>query len=174
MKLRKLNGIFTILIILIFIIHAFFSLLSMIGLIKYGVIFNKLGIILLFVCAIHIIISVYLSFKERIAKTETFPPAKVLLIQMISGIVFILFTIIHVYTNIFFFSGTHSIIPVILIALVMISLSIHLSTSIPHLLFSLGCLPNMKSFIKVAKSTTIIMIICTIVVVLIECFYYVW
>lgn len=154
-SLRKINSIILILILFILIRHAIITSLCMAGLIKYSPNLKETGRELFLCLLLHIIISFYLFIKDKIKqkniKTYSFI-RKDTDIQIYSGIVIIVFIILHIIiyqASVMNLPLSIKIMHIIIDTLLFISINIHLQVSIPRLLISFGFLKADQSYQKI-------------------------
>lgn len=147
--MRNVNKYITPIMILFFLLHAFFGTLEYIGLYnkfvhKATILFATLFIILILVHAIFGIIFAIKGYKN-INKTKTYylKANKYFYIKTISGILMIIFIIFHIILftliNINFELAKPLNVPSLIINLLLyISIFIHLIVSIKPMMISLG------------------------------------
>ncbi|MBR0270691.1 MAG: hypothetical protein IJQ68_01680 [Methanobrevibacter sp.] len=173
-SLRKINTLLVVVIAAMLLIHGLMSLLFLYGITAYSPDFKITGRRLFYPVAAHIIISLYLYFKDKSGTLKKYADLNSdTLRQMISGIFIIIFAALHIVgysigsvTDIDLY---HFIVDTLLFA----SIAVHLNVSVPKFMISLGFLEakdahsNFKRKIKYA--VMIIFIIC----VLAELRYYI-
>ena len=179
-QLRKLNSLLVIIIILILAAHALLTGLLLAQLIEYTPNTIVTGEILLSFVIAHIIISLYLSIKDKIKQRKIRVYANVnrdTLVQAVSGIFIIIFIAAHVLSYIYLpayipnfnWQITHLTID----TLFFITLFIHLQISIPRLLVSFGFLVEKNDYDNCRKVVRIILVIIFTLLFLSELSYYI-
>ena len=180
LHLRKFNSILTIIIILFLILHSILLVLSMVNIIPYSLNFKIFGFILFTLVFIHILISIYVNFEKRFKNrmlklnfinTDT-------LIQLVSGILMVIFIILHInyiiISPVYFVSTLQDgLIHILLDSLVAILILIHLSVSIPRLLVSLGFLLGEGDYKYSRHLSNIILVVFLLIIFIGEFLYFV-
>ncbi|MBQ9025624.1 MAG: hypothetical protein IJ104_04500, partial [Methanobrevibacter sp.] len=96
-SLRKINTLLVVVIAAMLLIHGLMSLLYLYGIIAYSPDFKITGRRLFYPVVAHIIISLYLYFKDRSGTLKKYAGLNSdTLIQMISGIFIIIFAALHI------------------------------------------------------------------------------
>lgn len=154
MSLRKINGVFALLIILLLLAHAVLSVLLFFGLIKFTPNIIITGVLLVVPLVGHIIVSLYLHFKNVNKSVKRYPKlTSETSLQFISGLAIIVFVILHILTNMmlpvyiysgFYFKLMHFLIDIFL----FISIAAHLRVSMPRFLVSIGFLKGKGAYKK--------------------------
>lgn len=177
-SLRKVNVILLIIVILILLYHAILNVLGMYGLTPYTPDFAETGKLLACPLVLHIVISLYLFFKEKSRKFNAYPKlTKDTTQQFISGILIIFFVALHIISYMQLppiephlpINRIHLIIDFLL----FVSIAIHLRISIPKFLISLGFLEGRTSHENAKKLTTIIVMIALALSVVAEIIFYI-
>lgn len=178
-SLRKINTLLIIVIVVMLLNHAVLSLLYLYGVISYSPDFQITGRRLFYPIVAHIIISLYLYFKDRPRHVNRYPA----LIsdtrqQMISGIFIILFATLHILgysfnpmgsESTFYYSVYHFIVDNMLFA----SIALHLRISIPKLMMSFGFLDGKDAYLNFKRKVNYAVLIALIVLILGEVVYYI-
>ena len=158
--------------------HAILNVLGMYGVISYTPDFKVTGRRLFYPLVAHIIISLYLYFKDKSRKGNVYSG----LIgettqQILSGIGMIVFASLHILSYMYFppvkpelwINLIHFVIDFFLI----ISIIVHLRVSIPRFLISLGFLEDKYSYKRAKKNVNILMLILLFVLVIGEAIFYI-
>ena len=161
-SLRKINTLLIIVIVLMLLNHAVLSLLYLYGIISYSPDFQITGRRLFYPVVAHIIISMYLYFKDKSRGANRYPN----LIsdttqQLISGIMIIVFVSLHILGYSFNPLGEQS------------TIAVHLRVSIPKFMISLGFLENKDEHVNFKRKVNWAVLIILIVLILGEVMYYV-
>ena len=178
-SLRKINTLLIIVIVVMLLNHAVLSLLYLYGVISYSPDFQITGRRLFYPIVAHIIISLYLYFKDRPRGVNRYSA----LIsdtrqQMISGIFIILFATLHILgysfnpmgsESTFYYSVYHFIVDNMLFA----SIALHLRISIPKLMMSFGFLDGKDAYLNFKRKVNYTVLIALIVLILGEVVYYI-
>lgn len=178
-SLRKINTLLIIIIVAMLLNHAVLSLLYLYGVISYSPDFQITGRRLFYPVVAHIIISIYLYFKDRPRGTNRYHN----LIsdtrqQMISGIMIIVFVSLHILgysynplggPNTFYSNLYHFIVDNML----FISIALHLRVSIPKFMISLGFLEGKDAHANFKRKVNWAMAFILIFMILGEVMYYV-
>jgi hypothetical protein len=178
-SLRKINTLLIIVIVLMLLNHAVLSLLYLYGIISYSPDFQITGRRLFYPVVAHIIISMYLYFKDKSRGVNRY----LNLIsdttqQLISGIMIIVFVSLHILgysfnplggQSTFNFSLYHFIVD----TLMFVSIAVHLRVSIPKFMISLGFLENKDEHLNFKRKVNWAVLIILIFLILGEVMYYV-
>ncbi len=178
-SLRKINTLLIIIIVVMLLNHAVLSLLYLYGVISYSPNFQITGRRLFYPVVAHIIISMYLYFKDKSRGVNRYPN----LIsdtkqQMISGIMIIVFASLHILgysfnplggQSSFNFNLYHFIVDNML----FISIALHLRVSIPKFMISFGFLEKKEAHLNFKRKVNWAVLIILIVLILGEVMYYV-
>ena len=162
MSLRKINAVLVVIIILMLLNHAVLSVLYLYGLIDYSPSFQITGRRLFYPLVLHILISSYLTIKDKTRKNKTY--SKLIsqtTQQIVTGICMIIFVSLHIITYMkapingdfdIWMSLTHFIIDIGLFS----SIALHLRVSIPRLLVSFGFLDSKNAYAEFKSRFNII------------------
>lgn len=178
-SLRKINTLLIIVIAVMLLSHAVLSLLYLYGVISYSPDFQITGRRLFYPVVAHIIISLYLYFRDRpwhvnrysalISDTRQ---------QMISGIFIIIFATMHILgysfdpmggESTFYYSIYHFIVDNML----FVSIALHLRVSIPKFMISFGFLEGKDAHLNFKRNVNYAVLIVLIILVLGEVAYYI-
>lgn len=154
--LRKINSLLTIPTLILAMVHIFLTSLVLTGVVGFTPWFTYVNNSLLFIVAVHVVISVLLLFGKILGRGHRYiPQNKVHFIQMFSGILMVVFVIIHMSAYGFvapdgtFVLRAPSLSYYITECLLILSVSVHFMVSIPRLAISLGLIKE-KSGMKTA------------------------
>ena len=177
-SLRKINTLLIIIIAVMLLNHAVLSLLYLYGVISYSPDFQITGRRLFYPVVAHIIISMYLYFKDKSRGTNRYPN----LIsdttqQMITGIMIIVFVSLHILGYSFNPLGGQNSFDVnlyhfIVDNLLFISIALHLRVSIPKFMISFGFLDEKDAHLNFKRKVNWAVLIILIVLILGEVMYY--
>ena len=177
-SLRKINTLLIIVIAVMLLSHAALSLLYLYGVIAYSPDFQITGRRLFYPVVAHIIISLYLYFKDKSKGVNRYSN----LIsdtrqQMITGIMIVVFASLHILgysfnplgeQSTFYFSLYHFIIDNML----FVSIALHLRVSIPKFMISFGFLEGKDAHQNFKRKVNWAVAIILIVMILGEVVYY--
>ena len=177
-SLRKINTLLIIIIVVMLLNHAVLSLLYLYGVISYSPNFQITGRRLFYPVVLHIIISMYLYFKDKSRGVNRYPN----LIsdtnqQLISGIMIIVFASLHILGYSFNPLGGqitlhYSLYHFIVDNLLFVSIAMHLRVSIPKFMISFGFLENKDAHLNFKRKVNWATAIILIVLILGEVVYY--
>lgn len=182
-SLRKINALLVIIIVLMLLNHAVRSLLYLYGLIPHSPSFQITGRRVFMVLCLHIILSLYLYFRDKSRRNgiTIYPDIiKETNFQVISGICILFFMILHVVSYSYAPADTTMSFFVIVIHfivdnLLFVSITIHLSVSLPRLLVSLGFLSKNKESYEISrKRINIILGIIFVLLFIAEIIFYIF
>ena len=178
--LRKINSILAIIIILFLISHSILLALSMVNIIPYSLDFKKVGPILFSLVFIHILISLYLCFEKKLKNRMVKLNYKVTdtAIQLISGILMVVLIVLHIcyviISPVYLVSTLQEgLMHIIFDNLLVISILVHLSISMPRLLVSLGFLIGENDYKHARYVSNILLIVFLLFIFICEVFYFV-
>jgi len=177
-SLRKINTLLIIIIAVMLLNHAVLSLLYMYGVINYSPDFQITGRRLFYPVVAHIIISLYLYFKDKsygvnrysnlISDTKQ---------QLITGIGIMVFVTLHILgysfnslgdSGSFYFNVYHFIVD----NLLFVSIALHLRISIPKLLISFGFFDKKEAYLNFKQKVNYFVLIILIIMIFGEVIYY--
>ena len=178
-SLRKINTLLIIVIVVMLLSHAVLSVLYLYGLISYSPNFQITGRRLFYPVVAHIIISLYLFFRDRSWKANRYRH----LIsdtrqQMITGILIVVFATLHILgyswnplggESSFYFSIYHFIVDNML----FVSIAMHLRVSVPKFMLSFGFLEKKEDYLNFKRKINYAVMIILVVLVLAEVVYYI-
>lgn len=177
-SLRKINVLLTIIAILMLLNHAVLLVLYFYGFISYSPSFYMTGRNLFYPVVAHIIISLYLHFKDTSRGVNRYHNLNSETNQQfITGILMIIFITLHIMgyssyhlveLNTFYSVIYHFTVD----ALMFTSIVTHLRVSIPKLMISLGFLGKKEAYHNFKKWTNWASLIILIVLILGEVIYY--
>lgn len=178
-SLRKINTLLIIIIAAMLLNHALLSILYLYGVISYSPDFQITGRRLFYPVVAHIIISLYLYFKDRSRGANRYPN----LIsdtrqQMITGIMIIVFVTLHILGYSFNPLGgqstfNYSIYHFIVDNMMFLSIALHLRVSIPKFMVSFGFLDEKDAYLNFKRKVNWAIAAILIFLVLGEVMYYV-
>ena len=159
--------------------HALLSLLYLYGFISYSPDFQITGRRLFYPVVAHIVISIYLYFKDKSKGVNRYPN----LIsdtrqQMITGIMIIVFVSMHILGYSFNPLGEPSTFNIslyhfIVDNLLFVSIALHLRVSIPKFMISFGFLEGKDAHLNFKRKVNWAVAIILVVLILGEVVYYV-
>ena len=177
-SLRKINTLLIIVIAVMLLIHAVQSVLYLYGIISYSPDFQITGRRLFYPVVAHILISMYLYFKDKSRGVNRYPN----LIsdtrqQMITGIMIVVFVSMHIlgysfnplggqntlYSNMYHF---------IVDNLLFVSIALHLRVSIPKFMISFGFLEGKEAHENFKRKVNWAVAVILIFLILGEIVYY--
>ena len=178
-SLRKINTLLIIVIAVMLLSHAALSLLYLYGIIGYSPDFQITGRRLFYPVVAHIIISLYLYFKDKSRGVNRYAN----LIsdtrqQMITGIMIIVFVSLHILgysfnplggQSTFYFSIYHFIVD----NMMFVSIALHLRVSIPKFMMSFGFLDGKDAYANFKHKVNWAVAAILIVLILGEVVYYI-
>lgn len=178
-SLRKINTLLIIIIAVMLLTHGVLSLLYMYGIINHSLNFQITGRRLFYPVVAHIIISLYLYFKDKSKGVNRYPD----LIsdtqqQMITGIMIIVFASLHILgysfnplsaQSNFYFSIYHFIVDNML----FISIALHLRVSIPKFMISFGFLSERDAHLNFKRKVNWTVLTILIFMILGEVMFYI-
>ena len=178
-SLRKINTLLIIVIAVMLLGHALLSLLYLYGFISYSPDFQITGRRLFYPVVAHIVISIYLYFKDKSKGVNRYPN----LIsdtrqQMITGIMIIVFVSMHILGYSFNPLGEPSSFNIslyhfIVDTLLFVSIALHLRVSIPKFMISFGFLEGKDAHLNFKRKVNWAVAIILVVLILGEVVYYV-
>ena len=178
-SLRKINTLLIIVIAVMLLGHALLSLLYLYGFISYSPDFQITGRRLFYPVVAHIVISIYLYFKDKSKGVNRYPN----LIsdtrqQMITGIMIIVFVSMHILGYSFNPLGEPSTFNIslyhfIVDNLLFVSIALHLRVSIPKFMISFGFLEGKDAHLNFKRKVNWAVAIILVVLILGEVVYYV-
>ena len=178
-SLRKINTLLIIVIAVMLLGHALLSLLYLYGFISYSPDFQITGRRLFYPVVAHIVISIYLYFKDKSKGVNRYPN----LIsdtrqQMITGIMIIVFVSMHILGYSFNPLGEPSTFNIslyhfIVDNLLFVSIDLHLRVSIPKFMISFGFLEGKDAHLNFKRKVNWAVAIILVVLILGEVVYYV-
>ena len=178
-SLRKINTLLIIVIAVMLLGHALLSLLYLYGFISYSPDFQITGRRLFYPVVAHIVISIYLYFKDKSKGVNRYPN----LIsdtrqQMITGIMIIVFVSMHILGYSFNPLGEPSTFNIslyhfIVDNLLFVSIALHLRVSIPKFMISFGFLEGKDAHLNFKRKVNWAVAIILVVLILGEVIYYV-
>ena len=178
-SLRKINTLLIIVIAVMLLGHALLSLLYLYGFISYSPDFQITGRRLFYPVVAHIVISIYLYFKDKSKGVNRYPN----LIsdtrqQMITGIMIIVFVSMHILGYSFNPLGEPSTFNIslyhfIVDNLLFVSIVLHLRVSIPKFMISFGFLEGKDAHLNFKRKVNWAVAIILVVLILGEVVYYV-
>lgn len=178
-SLRKINTLLIIVIAVMLLSHALLSLLYLYGFISYSPDFQITGRRLFYPVVAHIVISLYLYFKDKSKGVNRYPN----LIsdtrqQMITGIMIIVFVSMHILGYSFNPLGEPSSFNIslyhfIVDNLLFVSIALHLRVSIPKFMISFGFLEGKDAHLNFKRKVNWAVAIILVVLILGEVIYYV-
>ncbi|WP_407431704.1 hypothetical protein [Methanobrevibacter sp.] len=178
-SLRKINTLLIIVIVIMLLNHAVLSILYLYGVISYSPNFQITGRRLFYPVVAHIIISMYLYFKDKSRGVNRYPN----LIsdtnqQVISGIMIIVFATLHILgysfnplggQSTFNFNLYHFIVD----NLLFVSIAMHLRVSIPKFMISFGFLDKPNAYLNFKRKVNWAVAAILIFLILGEVMYYI-
>ena len=176
-SLRKINTILVIIIFILLLHHAVLSAMHLLGIIGYSPSFQITGRRIFYPVVAHIIISLYLYFKDKSKRGNRYSKlTKDTTQQMITGILIIVFVSLHILSYSFapLNSGYDSWMSMFHFAvdnLLFISLMLHLRVSIPKFMMSLGFLDGKKEYANFKRRTNYVLLIILAILILAEIVY---
>ena len=178
-SLRKINTLLIIVIAVMLLGHALLSILYLYGFISYSPDFQITGRRLFYPVVAHIVISIYLYFKDKSKGVNRYPN----LIsdtrqQMITGIMIIVFVSMHILGYSFNPLGEPSTFNIslyhfIVDNLLFVSIALHLRVSIPKFMISFGFLEGKDAHLNFKRKVNWAVAIILVVLILGEVVYYV-
>lgn len=178
-SLRKINTLLVVIIILILLNHAVLSVLYLYGIINYSPDFQITGRRLFYPVVAHIIISLYLYFKDKSRNVNRYSNLiSDTVQQLITGILIIVFVSLHILgysfnpinvESSFYFNLYHFIVD----NLLFVSIAMHLRVSIPKFLVSFGFLQQKDAYSNFKRKTNYIVLIILVILILAEVVFYI-
>ena len=179
-SLRKVNSVILIIIGLLLLDHMIRTVLYLFGLINYSPSFQATGRRLFLWLILHVIISLYLYLKDKLSQKNIRLYPKInneTKIQLISGILIIIFVLLHVITYgkspVNTSENMIKIMHIIIDYLLFLSIFIHLKISIPRLMISYGFLSGDGEYERTTKIINIVLLILLIILFIAELIYYI-
>ena len=177
-SLRKINVILVIIIIMVLAYHALMNVFGMYGMVAYSPDFKVTGRRLFYPFVCHVIISLYLSIKDKSRKFNIYPKlTRDTTQQLLSGIFMIIFATLHILVKMYLpglsTDATVNLIHFAVDILLFISIAVHLNVSIPKLFVSLGFLDGDDSYRKMQSKTKIAISIIMILFIIGEIIFYI-
>ena len=176
-SLRKINTIIVIIIFILLLHHAVLSVLHLLGIIGYSPSFQITGRRIFYPVVAHIIISLYLYFKDRSKRGNRYSKLiKDTTQQIVTGILLIVFVSLHIRSYSFapMGSGYDSWMSLFHFAvdnLLFITLMLHLRVSIPRFMMSLGFLEGENEYADFKRRTNYVMLAILAILILAEIVY---
>ncbi|MBP3792109.1 MAG: hypothetical protein ILA26_08775 [Methanobrevibacter sp.] len=176
-SLRKINTLMVIIIIILLLNHAVLSVLHLFGIIGYSPSFQITGRRIFYPIVVHIIISLYLYFKDRSKRGNRYSGLiKDTTQQLVTGILIVVFVSLHILSYMFapLNSGYDFWMRIFHFAvdnLLFISLILHLSVSIPKFMMSLGFLDGKDEYANFKHKNNCVLLIILIMLILAEIVY---
>ena len=178
-SLRKINTLLIIVIAVMLLTHALLSLLYLYGAINYSPDFQITGRHLFYPVVAHIIISMYLYFKDKSRGVNRYPKLNSdTRQQMISGIMIVIFASLHILGYSFNPLGEPSTFNIslyhfIVDTMLFVSIALHLRVSIPKFMISFGFLEEKDAHLNFKRKVNWAVAIILIILILGEVVYYV-
>ena len=177
-SLRKINVLLIIIIFAMLLYHAALNVLGMFGLISYSPDFSTTGRQLFYPVVCHIIISLYLFFKDRSKHHNIYSKLiKDTTQQIVSGIGIIVFVALHILSYMYFPpvkpDVSINLLHFIIDNLLFVSIGLHLRVSIPRFLISLGFLEDKNSYKNAQKIVNWIILLIFIIIFTAESIFYI-
>ncbi|WP_407380873.1 hypothetical protein [Methanobrevibacter sp.] len=172
-SLRKINTLLVIVIAVMLLNHGLMSLLYLYGIIAYCPDFKITGRRLFYPVVAHIIISLYLYFKDKSGALKKYSDLNSdTVYQMISGIFIIIFAAFHIvgYSigSITDMDLYHFLIDILLFA----SIAVHLNVSIPKFMISLGFLEGKDAHMNFKGKLNYVVVVVFLIFLVAEVIYY--
>lgn len=177
-SLRKINSLLIVILGLMLVYHALLATLYFFGLISYMPDFKITGRRLFYPLVLHIIISLYLYFKEKRWSNKYSNLINETNQQMITGIGIIVFAALHILnyswgsvsdnTNLF-----TTLSHIIADNLLILSIALHLRVSLPRLFVSFGFLDGKKDYANAKSKINKIVLILLVIIFMAEAIFYI-
>lgn len=174
--LRKINSIITVLIFLLLFTHISLSSLLLLEVIAFTPFIRVVDVLLAVFVLFHVIISLYLYYNDKKIRSNIrtyFNIRNDTQIQIISGILIIVFASLHIIAYAMYFMiesyGLRFIFFVIDL-LLFSSLYVHLRISIPRLMVSFGFLDGDGSYLRFERKSNIVLSVILIMLICMEIF----
>ena len=177
-SLRKINVILVVIIVIVLAYHAMLNVFGMYGLVAYSPDFKVTGRRLFYPFVCHVVISLYLSIRDKSRKFNIYPKlTRDTTQQLLSGIFMIVFAALHILVKMYLpglsTDATVNLIHFAVDNLLFISVAVHLSISIPKFFVSLGFLDGNDSYRHMKSKTKIVISIILAVVIIAEIIFYI-
>ena len=177
-SLRKINSLLIAILVLMLFYHALLAALYFFGIIGYMPDFKITGRRLFYPLVLHIIISLYLYFKEKSKSKRYSNLIKETNQQLITGICIIIFSTLHILNYSWgsvsdntelFTTLSHIVVD----NLLFVSIALHLRVSLPRLLISFGLLQGKDDYANAKSKINKIILVLLIIIFMAEAIFYI-